>query len=75
MPIDTAITEDTTVSADTKRKIAEEITCIHTTVMNVPKNFVRVVFLSFPKGSGFTGGRRPRPLRSIACCEAAISPK
>jgi hypothetical protein len=22
----------------------------------VPKNFVRVVFLSYPKGSGFTGG-------------------
>jgi hypothetical protein len=24
--------------------------------MKVPKNFVRVVFLSYPKGSGFTGG-------------------
>ena len=72
MPLYTAITEDGTASAETKRKIAEEITRIHTTVMKVLKNLVRVVFLSFPKGSGFTRGSRPRPLRSIACCEAAI---
>jgi hypothetical protein len=25
-------------------------------VMKVPDNFVRVVFLSYPKGSGYTGG-------------------
>jgi phenylpyruvate tautomerase PptA (4-oxalocrotonate tautomerase family) len=56
MPLYTAITEEGTVSDETKAKIAEEITRIHTSVMKVPKNFVRVVFLSYPKGSGFTGG-------------------
>lgn len=56
MPFYTAITQEGTVSIETKAKIAEEITRIHTTVMKVPKNFVRVVFLSYPKGSGFTGG-------------------
>jgi phenylpyruvate tautomerase PptA (4-oxalocrotonate tautomerase family) len=60
MPLYTAITEDETVSAGAKTKIAEEITRIHTTVMKVPKNFVRVVFLSYPKGAGFTGGVQAR---------------
>ena len=58
MPFYTAITQEGTVSVETKAKIAEEITRIHTSVMKVPNNFVRVVFLSYPKGSGFTGGER-----------------
>jgi phenylpyruvate tautomerase PptA (4-oxalocrotonate tautomerase family) len=57
MPLYTAITEEGTVSVETKAKIADEITRIHASVMRVPKNFVRVVFLSYPKGSGFTGGQ------------------
>jgi phenylpyruvate tautomerase PptA (4-oxalocrotonate tautomerase family) len=44
------------VSDERKAKIAKEITRIHTMVMKVPDNFVRVVFLSYPKGSGYTGG-------------------
>ena len=66
MPLYTAITEEGTVSAETKAKIAEGITRIHTTVMKVPKNFVRVVFLSYPKGSGFTGGEQA-PTASLNC--------
>jgi phenylpyruvate tautomerase PptA (4-oxalocrotonate tautomerase family) len=66
MPLYTAITQDGTVSAETKAKIAEEITRIHTTVMKVPKNFVRVLFLSYPKGSGFTGGGQA-PTASLNC--------
>ena len=58
MPLYTAITQEGSLSSETKAKIAEEITRIHTTVMKVPKNFVRVVFLSYPKGSGFTGGEQ-----------------
>jgi phenylpyruvate tautomerase PptA (4-oxalocrotonate tautomerase family) len=57
MPLYTAITEDGFVSDETKGKIAKEITRIHTTVMKVPSNFVRVVFLSYPKGSGFAAGK------------------
>jgi phenylpyruvate tautomerase PptA (4-oxalocrotonate tautomerase family) len=58
MPLYTAITEDGFVSDDTKVKIAKEITRIHTTVMKVPNNFVRVVFLSYPRGSGFAAGEK-----------------
>lgn len=66
MPFYTAITQEGTVSAETKARIAEEITRIHTTVMKVPKNFVRVVFLSYPKGSGFTGGSEA-PTAALNC--------
>jgi phenylpyruvate tautomerase PptA (4-oxalocrotonate tautomerase family) len=66
MPLYTAITQDGTVSAETKAKLAEEITRIHTAVMKVPRNFVRVIFLSYPKGSGFTGGEHA-PTASLNC--------
>ena len=56
MPLYTVITQEHALSDETRRKMAAEITRIHATVMKVPKNFVRVVFLSYPKGSGFTGG-------------------
>jgi phenylpyruvate tautomerase PptA (4-oxalocrotonate tautomerase family) len=60
MPLYTAITEDGLVSDETKAKIAREITRIHAAVMKVPSNFVRVVFLSYPKGSGYAAGEQAR---------------
>jgi phenylpyruvate tautomerase PptA (4-oxalocrotonate tautomerase family) len=66
MPLYTAITQEDIVSVETKAKIAEGITRIHTSVMKVPKNFVRVVFLSYPKGSGFTGGEKA-PTAALNC--------
>jgi phenylpyruvate tautomerase PptA (4-oxalocrotonate tautomerase family) len=66
MPLYTAMTQEGAVSNETKVKIAEEITRIHTSVMEVPKNFVRVVFLSYPKGSGFTGGSEA-PTAALNC--------
>ena len=57
MPLYTAITEEGFLSDETKAKIAKEITRIHTTIMKVPANFVRVVFLSYPKLSGYTAGK------------------
>jgi phenylpyruvate tautomerase PptA (4-oxalocrotonate tautomerase family) len=66
MPLYTAITQEGTVSSQANAKIAEEITRIHTSVMKVPKNFVRVVFLSYPKGSGFTGGSEA-PTAALNC--------
>jgi phenylpyruvate tautomerase PptA (4-oxalocrotonate tautomerase family) len=66
MPLYTAITPEGTISAETKAKIAEEVTRIHTNVMKVPKNFVRVIFLSYTKGSGFTGGEQA-PTASLNC--------
>lgn len=56
MPLYTAITQEGFVSDDTKADIAKEITRIHASVMKVPRSFGRVVFLSYPKGSGFTAG-------------------
>src|SRR5580693_10442679 len=66
MPLYTAITEDGFVSDETKVKIAREITRIHTTLMKVPSNFVRVIFLSYPKGSGYTGGEEA-PTAALNC--------
>jgi phenylpyruvate tautomerase PptA (4-oxalocrotonate tautomerase family) len=58
MPFYTAITEEGSVSDEKKAKIAKEITRIHTTVMKVPSNFVRVIFLSYPQGSGYAAGEQ-----------------
>ena len=56
MPLYTVITQEHALSGETKRKIAAEITRIHTAVMKVPRGFVRVVFLSYPAASGYTAG-------------------
>jgi phenylpyruvate tautomerase PptA (4-oxalocrotonate tautomerase family) len=66
MPLYTAITQEGSVSDETKAKIAAEITRIHGTLMKVPRNFVRVVFLSYPKGSGYTAGQEA-PTAALNC--------
>jgi len=66
MPLYTAITEHDYVSDATKATIAREITRIHAEVMKVPKNFVRVVFLSYPKHSGYTAGEEA-PTAALNC--------
>ncbi|WP_082662180.1 tautomerase family protein [Terracidiphilus gabretensis] len=66
MPLYTAITQEGAVSNETKAKIAEEITRIHCSVMKVPRNFVRVIFLSYSQGSGFTAGSEA-PTATLNC--------
>src|ERR1700728_1174099 len=66
MPLYTAITQDGSVSDGTRAKIAEEITLIHATVMKVPRTFVRVVFLSYLKGSGYSAGKEA-PTAALNC--------
>jgi phenylpyruvate tautomerase PptA (4-oxalocrotonate tautomerase family) len=66
MPLYTAITEQDSVSNETKARIAEEITRIHTGVMKVPKSFVRVVFLSYPQHSGYAAGEEA-PTVALNC--------
>jgi phenylpyruvate tautomerase PptA (4-oxalocrotonate tautomerase family) len=56
MPLYTVISPEDTLSGEMKREIAGEITRIHAAVMKVPRNFVRVVFLSYPAGSGYAAG-------------------
>jgi phenylpyruvate tautomerase PptA (4-oxalocrotonate tautomerase family) len=66
MPLYTVIIQKGTVSDESKAKIAQELTRIHATVMNVPRSFVRVVFLSYEKGSGFTAGEEA-PTAALNC--------
>lgn len=66
MPLYTAITQEGAVSNKTKTEIAEEITRIHSSVMKVPRSFVRVVFLSHSPGSGFTAGSEA-PTATLNC--------
>ena len=66
MPLYTVIAQEGTVSDETKARIAEELTRIHATVMNVPRSFIRVAFLSCAKGSGFTAGEEA-PTAALNC--------
>ena len=66
MPLYTAITQEGSVSDETKAKIAEEITRLHGTLMKVPGSFVRVVFLSYPKCSGYAAGQEA-PTAALNC--------
>jgi phenylpyruvate tautomerase PptA (4-oxalocrotonate tautomerase family) len=66
MPLYTAITQDGTVSDETRARIAEGITRIHATVMKVPRAFVRVAFLTYPKGAGFSAGQEA-PIAALNC--------
>jgi phenylpyruvate tautomerase PptA (4-oxalocrotonate tautomerase family) len=65
MPLYTAITQDP-LPDETKARIAQEITRIHIAAMKVPASFVHVIFLSYPKGSGYTAGKQG-PAASLSC--------
>jgi phenylpyruvate tautomerase PptA (4-oxalocrotonate tautomerase family) len=66
MPLYIATTEDGFLTDQTKARIAKEITRIHSGIMKVPEAFVRVVFLSYPKGSGYTAGTAA-PTAALNC--------
>jgi phenylpyruvate tautomerase PptA (4-oxalocrotonate tautomerase family) len=66
MPLYTVIAQEHALSGEMKLKMAGEITRIHSTVMKVPKNFVRVVFLSYPEGSGYAAGVEA-PTAAVNC--------
>ena len=57
MPLYTVVTQEDSLPAETRSKIAEEITRIHSTVMSVPRHFVRVVFLFLCSGFRVYGRR------------------
>jgi|SRR5580658_596404 phenylpyruvate tautomerase PptA (4-oxalocrotonate tautomerase family) len=66
MPLYTVTTQEHALSGEIRRKMTAEITRIHTTVMKVPENFVRVVFLSYPEGSGYAAGVEA-PIAAVNC--------
>ncbi len=65
MPLYTAITQGS-LPDETKARLAEELTRIHSVVMKVPRSFVHVIFLSYQKGSGYTAGKEG-PASSLNC--------
>ena len=58
MPLYTVIAEEGSIPDTARARIAQEITRIHSTVMNVPRSFVHVVFLSYASGCGYTAGEK-----------------
>lgn len=56
MPLYTVITEQEFLTDAVRAKIAQEIARIHTSVMKVPRTFVRAVFLVYPRHYGYTAG-------------------
>jgi phenylpyruvate tautomerase PptA (4-oxalocrotonate tautomerase family) len=65
MPLYTAITQGS-LPDETKARLAEELTRIHSVVMKVPRSFVHVIFFTYPQGSGFTAGEEG-PAASLNC--------
>jgi phenylpyruvate tautomerase PptA (4-oxalocrotonate tautomerase family) len=65
MPLYTAVTQGS-LPDESKSRISEELTRIHSAVMKVPKSVVHVIFLSYAKGSGFTAGKEG-PAASLNC--------
>lgn len=66
MPLYTIFAEDGSLSDKTKTEIAQQITRIHAEAMKVPKGFVRVVFLSYASGCGYTAGEKA-PTVALNC--------
>jgi phenylpyruvate tautomerase PptA (4-oxalocrotonate tautomerase family) len=66
MPLYTVTTQEHALSDEIRGKMAGEITQIHSTIMKVPKDFVRVIFLSFPEGSGHAAGVEA-PIAAVNC--------
>ena len=66
MPLYIGTTEEGFLTDQTKANLAKEITRIHTSIMKVPATFVRLAFLSYPKGSGYTAGELA-PTAALNC--------
>ena len=62
MPIYTCTTNDSTLSADTKKALATEIARIHSEINHVPSTYVNVVFYELPADSVYTDGAPASPV-------------
>jgi len=61
MPFYTVTTEEDFLTDQQRAVIAQQISDIHCEVNQVPPAFVRIFFITFPKGSGFTAGKLAAP--------------
>ncbi len=62
MPIYTCTTNQTTLSVDAKRSLAQEITTIHSEINHVPSTYVNMVFHELPADSVYTDGAPASPV-------------
>lgn len=62
MPIYTCTTNASTLTADTKAKLAGEIASIHARINHVPSKYVNVVFYELPADSVYTDGAPASPV-------------
>ena len=56
MPLYTITTQTGALSKGDKAALAAQLTDMHSELAGVPKNWVHVVFIDYPSGSGFTAG-------------------
>jgi phenylpyruvate tautomerase PptA (4-oxalocrotonate tautomerase family) len=62
VPIYTCTTNQSTLTADTKKTLAGEIATIHSEINHVPSTYVNVVFHELPAGSVYTDGVPASPV-------------
>jgi phenylpyruvate tautomerase PptA (4-oxalocrotonate tautomerase family) len=62
VPIYTCTTNDSTLSADTKKALAGEIATIHSEINHVPSTYVNVVFHELPADCVYTDGVPASPV-------------
>jgi phenylpyruvate tautomerase PptA (4-oxalocrotonate tautomerase family) len=62
VPIYSCTTNDSTLSADTKKALASEIAKIHSEINHVPSTYVNVVFYELPADNVYTDGVPASPV-------------
>lgn len=73
MPLYTVFTEEGVLSREAMVALAAEITDFHCKLSGVDRNFVKIVFDSFPKGNGFVGGEDTAPVALTVLIRAGRS--
>jgi phenylpyruvate tautomerase PptA (4-oxalocrotonate tautomerase family) len=73
MPLYTVFTEEGVLSREAKAALAMEITDFHCKLSGVDRNFVKIVFASFPRGNGFVGGEDTAPVALTVLIRAGRS--
>lgn len=62
MPIYTCTTNDSTLSADTKKALAGKIANLHSEINHVPSTYVNVIYHELPADSVYTDGVPASPV-------------
>jgi phenylpyruvate tautomerase PptA (4-oxalocrotonate tautomerase family) len=57
MPLYTVVTQAGVLTAESKAKLAEDLTAFHSDYSGVPRLWVHIVFQDYAPGNGFTAGQ------------------